>query len=67
MLRSRRTDLVEPELYGLLLVHFALRRLMLDASRVTNCDPDALSFIHTVRVVRRNLPFHAAFPPSTAV
>uniref|UniRef100_UPI0021CABE4C transposase n=1 Tax=Microvirga yunnanensis TaxID=2953740 RepID=UPI0021CABE4C len=28
MLRSRRADLVEQELYGLLLGHFALRRLM---------------------------------------
>jgi hypothetical protein len=66
MLRSRRADLVEQELYGLLLAHFALRRLMHDASRHAGCDPDALSFLHTVRVVRRHLPFHGAFPPSAA-
>jgi transposase IS4-like protein/DDE family transposase len=66
MLRSRRVDLVEQELYGLLLVHLALRRLMHEASRRAGCDPDRLSFLHAVRVVRRHLPFHAAFSPSSA-
>jgi hypothetical protein len=66
MLRSRRVDLVEQELYGLLLVHLALRRLMYDASRRAGCDPDQLSFLHAVRIVRRHLPFHAAFSPSAA-
>ena len=66
MLRSRRADLVEQELYGLLLVHFALRRLMHEASQRAGCDPDQLSFVHAVRIVRRHLPFHAAFSPSAA-
>jgi hypothetical protein len=66
MLRSRRADLAEQELYGLLLAHFALRRLIHDASRQAGCDPDTLSFRHTVRIVRRHLPFHAAFSPSPA-
>ncbi len=66
MLRSRRPDLAEQELYGLLLAHFALRRLIHDASRHAGCDPDTLSFTHTVRIVRRHLPFHAAFSPSPA-
>src|SRR3954447_1440137 len=61
MLRSRRADLAEQELYALLLVHLALRGLMVEASRKGGCDPDTLSFIHAVRVVRRHLPFHAAF------
>ena len=66
LLRSRRVDLVEQELYGLLLAHFALRRLMHEASRRAGCDPDGLSFRHMVRIVRRHLPFHAAFSPSAA-
>ena len=66
MLRSRRVDLVEQELYGLLLVHFALRQLMYEASRKANCDPDKLSFLAAVRIVRRHLPFHTAFSPSPA-
>jgi hypothetical protein len=66
MLRSRRADLAEQELWGLLLAHFALRRLMHEASRRAGRDPDALSFLRAVRVVRRHLPFHAAFSPSPA-
>src|SRR3954453_5610075 len=61
MLRLRRADLAEQELYALLLVHLALRGLMVEASRQGGCAPDTLSFIHAVRVVRRHLPFHAAF------
>ena len=66
MLRSRRVDLVEQELYGLLLVHLALRQLMYEASRRVGCDPDELSFLRAVRIVRRHLPFHAALSPSPA-
>ena len=39
MLRSRRADLAEQELYGLLLAHFALRRPIHDASQQVGCDP----------------------------
>jgi hypothetical protein len=63
MLRSRRPDLVRQEVYGLLLTHFAIRQLMYDASRRAPCDPDMLSFVHTIEIVRRNLPFYVAFPP----
>lgn len=66
MLRSRWVDLVEQEVYGLLLVHLALRHLIYEASRQTGCDPDQVSFLHAVRVVRRHLPFHAAFSHSAA-
>ena len=52
----------EQEVFGLLLTHFALRRLMVQASAAVDGDPDELSFLHTVRVVRRHLPLHAAFP-----
>jgi hypothetical protein len=39
MLRSRRPDLAEQELCGLLLVHLALRRLMVEASRQAGSIP----------------------------
>lgn len=66
MLRSRRADLAEQEVFGLLLVHFALRHLMVQAAQAVGGDPDTLSFLHAVRVVRRHLPLHAAFSPSPA-
>ncbi len=66
LLRSKTPELVWQEFYGLLLAHYAIRRLMHEASAGVSWDPDRLSFIHTVRIVRRNLPFHAAFSPAAA-
>lgn len=64
VLRSKTPDLVQQELYGLLLAHYALRGLMHEAAMAAGLDPDRLSFVHTVRVVRRTLPRFAAVPPS---
>jgi hypothetical protein len=64
VLRSQTPELVKQELYGLLLVHFALRALMHEAALRAARDPDRISFMHTVNVVRRTLPRFAAIPPS---
>lgn len=64
VLRSRTPELVAQEFYGMLLAHFALRGLMHEAALRADIDPDNVSFVHTVRVVRRKLPRYAAFPPS---
>ena len=64
VLRSKTPDLVRQEFYGLLLAHFALRSLMQEAALKGGEDPDQLSFLHTVRVVRRKLPLYGAIPPS---
>ena len=66
VLRSKTPDLVRQEFYGLLLAHFALRGLMHEAALKAGEDPDRLSFVHTVRVIRRKLPFYGAIPPSAA-
>jgi hypothetical protein len=63
-LRSQTPELIRQEVFGLLLAHFALRSVMHDAALRGGRDPDRLSFIHTVRVVRRSLPHFAAFSPS---
>jgi hypothetical protein len=64
VLRSKTPDLVRQECYGLLLAHFALRGLMHEAALKEDVDPDRLSFLHAVRVVRRTLPRAVAIPPS---
>lgn len=64
VLRSKTPDLVRQELYGLLLAHFAVRALMHEAALQAEVDPDALSFTHSVRVIRRHAMTAAAFPPS---
>lgn len=66
VLRSKTPDLVRQEFYGLLLAHFAIRGLMHEAALEAREDPDELSFIHAVRVIRRRLPRFAAIPPSGA-
>ncbi len=67
VLRSLTAPLVRQELYGLLLAHYAVRRVMHDAALQAGDDPDHLSFTHTVRVLRRTLPQAAALPPSALV
>ena len=64
VLRSKTPELVEQEFYGLLLAHFAIRGLMHEAALKADEDPDRLSFLHAVRVVRRKLPLFVAIPPS---
>jgi hypothetical protein len=64
VLRSKTPELVQQEFWGLLLAHFAVRGLMHEAALRAGEDPDRLSFLHAVRVVRRKLPLFAALPPS---
>jgi hypothetical protein len=67
ILRSRRPDLVEQEIWGLLLTHYGIRHLMREAADQAELDPDRISFIRALRVVRRQVSGQAAFSPSTAV
>jgi hypothetical protein len=64
VLRSKTPELARQEFWGLLLAHFAVRGLMHEAALRADEDPDRLSFLHTVRVIRRKLPVFAALPPS---
>jgi hypothetical protein len=64
VLRSKTPELARQEFWGLLLAHFAVRGLMHEAALRADEDPDRLSFLHAVRVVRRKLPLFAALSPS---
>ena len=64
VLRSKTPDLVRQEFYGLLMAHFAVRGLMHEAALRADKDPDRLSFLHAVRVVRRKMAAFGAIPPS---
>ena len=64
VLRSKTPDLVRQEFYGLMMAHFAIRGLMHEAALKADVDPDRLSFVHAVRVVRRKLAICSAIPPS---
>jgi hypothetical protein len=64
VLRSKTPELVLQEFYGLMLAHFAVRGLMHEAAVKAQLDPDELSFVHAVRVLKRKILTAPAFPPS---
>jgi hypothetical protein len=64
VLRSKTPDLVRQEFYGLLMAHFAVRGLMHEAALRAHEDPDRLSFLHAVRIVRRKIASYGAISPS---
>jgi hypothetical protein len=66
ILRSRKPELVEQEIWGLLLTHYGIRHLMREAADQAELDPDRMSFIRALRVVRRQVSGQAAFSPSPA-
>lgn len=64
VLRSRTPDLVRQEFHGLMMLHFAVRGVMHEAALKADIDPDRLSFVHAVRVIRRKLLAAGGVPPS---
>ena len=66
ILRSRKPELVEQEIWGLLLTHYGIRHLLREAADQADLDPDRMSFIRALRVVRRQVSGQAAFSPSAA-
>jgi hypothetical protein len=63
VLRSKTPDLVNQEIWGLFITHFAIRQLMAQAALEKNKDPDELSFTDSIGIIKRDLPLAAAFPP----
>jgi len=64
VLRSATPDLVEQDIYGLLLAHFGIRHEMLAAARQDQLDPADYSFAGTLAVIIRRIPEMVSFPPS---
>jgi len=63
VLRSRYPDGVEQEVWGFLLVHWAIRDLMHTAALDADADPDRISFVRSLRLVRRSVTEQASFSP----
>ena len=64
VLRSKLPDLVRQEIWAFLLTHYAIRAFIHDAADDIGEDPDRISFIRTLRIIRRNITAQADFPPS---
>jgi hypothetical protein len=55
-IRSKTPAGVVQEIYGLMLAHYVVRRVMHDAAVVARQDPDRLSFLDSLRVLQCQLP-----------
>lgn len=55
-LRSKKPVGVIQELYGLLIAHYAIRKVMLDAATEAGLDPDRMSFINALELVCDAIP-----------
>jgi IS4 transposase len=55
VLRSQLPEIVVQEFYGFLLAYFVVRKVMADAARMGGVSPAELSFVHSVRVIKRRL------------
>jgi len=56
VLRSKTPEGVRQEVYGVYLAHYAVRVLMHEAALQADLDPDRLSFVHALEVVRDAVP-----------
>jgi hypothetical protein len=64
-IRSKAPAGVVQEVYGLVLAHYVVRRVMHDATVVAGQDPDRLSFIDSLRVLQCQLPESPAVSTET--
>jgi hypothetical protein len=55
--------MVYQEIWAMLLTHYAIRRLMCRAADEAGVDPDRLSFVRSLRIVRRQVTEQADFSP----
>jgi hypothetical protein len=63
VLRSRDPDGVEQEIWGILLVHHAIRDLIHFSARDADLDPDRVSFTRALRAARRRVTDQAGLSP----
>jgi hypothetical protein len=64
VLRSQSPDLVLQEIWGHLCCHYAIRSVMSDAAQHAGHDPDQVSFVATLRIVRQSVAQQGASPLS---
>jgi hypothetical protein len=62
VLRSGSPPLVEQEIWGYLLTHYAISALTCAAATAAGVDPDRVKFKRTVRILRRRVA-DPAFSP----
>ena len=64
VLRSKSPEMIRQEIWGILLAHYAIRALILDTAHDADIDPDRMSFLRSLQIIRREAEGSAGFPPS---
>lgn len=65
VLRSKSPEMVRQEIWSLLLTHYAIRDLMIQAADTSEEDLSRISFMRSIRAIRRQVNGLAAFSPHT--
>lgn len=63
VLSSQSPPMIQAQVWGLLLAHYAVRALMCEAADHLETDPDRMSFTHALQVIRPASRGGAAFSP----
>jgi hypothetical protein len=62
-LRSKTPEMVRQEIWGLFLTHYAIRSFIADAADTIDLDPDRISTIRAINIIRRTITDSAGFSP----
>jgi hypothetical protein len=62
--RSLKPVGVIQEFYGLLIAHYAIRKIMLDTALLVNLDPDRLSFTNALALIQAAIPEFQLISPA---
>ena len=62
-LRSKSPELVRQEIWGILLTHYSIRVFMTEAADTTEIDPDRISMIRAINIIRRTVTDGPGFSP----
>jgi Insertion element 4 transposase N-terminal/Transposase DDE domain len=62
-LRSKTPEMVRQEIWGLFLTHYAIRAFMKEAADTIDVDPDRLSTIRAINIIRRSITDATEFSP----
>jgi hypothetical protein len=63
ILRSQSPEMVRQEVWALLTTHYAIRTIISRAAVEHDQDPDRISFIRALRIIRRQITSQAGFSP----
>jgi len=63
VLRSKSPEMVRQEIWGILLAHYAIRKMMVEAADYADVDPDRASFLRSLQIIRRHITGQADFSP----